>query len=648
MSIVIAQGIHQKYGSRHVLRGVSLSIAPGDRLGLIGPNGEGKTTLLRIIGGDLVPTEGEVHRRKNLRMGYLPQVLPELSDTTVHGAMMAAVGPVLEMERQLQSLAERLAVDDGGDALDRYGRLQAEFESRGGHSYHLRIEQVLTGLGFDRSMWDRPLSQLSGGQRTRVYLATLLLDEPDLLMLDEPTNHLDLEAVEWLEYWLKSFRGALIVVSHDRYFLDSVTNDTLETAFGDVEKYHGSYSSYLKQRAQRYKERFRRWEAQQEYIRETRDFIAQHLAGQRTKEAQGRRTRLERFMRDEAIDRPQEHQAINLKLSCGGRTGDMVLRAGGLVAGYSLDVPLVKIEKLEVLRGNRIAIVGPNGSGKTTLLRTLLGQIEPLEGSIKTGAGVRVGYLSQTHAELGENDIIIEAVQRAAAGVTEQQARSALARALIQGDEVFKRAGQLSGGQRSRVLLVCLMLREPNVLALDEPTNHLDIPSREIIEQLLQDFDGTVLMVSHDRFLIDAVAEEVWALDDGVVQIISGGWASYVQWRATVRDQQAVARSAGAAHGRESVEKQRREQGRRDRKAEYREARKQAGELQRRRSRHEALEGEIESIELKLAELNEQVSAAGQARDLEQVERLGRQYEELSEQLHRLWDEWATLGESLE
>ena len=327
MSIIIAERLHQNYGLRHVLRGVSLTISPADRLGLIGPNGEGKTTLLRILAGEFEPTEGTVHRRRNLRIGYLPQVLPELRKTTVHGAMLDALSPVLEMERQLQVLAERLADDSGEEAMSRYGELQEQFESRGGHSYELRIEQVLTGLGFDPPMWNRPLAELSGGQRTRVYLGTLLLEEPDLLMLDEPTNHLDLEAVEWLEFWLKSYNGALLVVSHDRYFLDRVTNDTLEAAFGDVEKYHGSYSSYLMQRAERYKERMRRWEAQQEYIRETRDFIAKHLAGQRTKEAQGRRTRLERFMRDEAIERPAEHRSISLSLPSAGRTGDKIGRA---------------------------------------------------------------------------------------------------------------------------------------------------------------------------------------------------------------------------------------------------------------------------------------------------------------------------------
>ncbi len=661
MSIIIAEKIHHNYALRHVLRDVSLTISPNDRFGLIGPNGEGKTTLLRIIAGELDPTEGAVHRRRGLRVGYLPQVLPELKQTTIRGAMLDVLAPLLEMEKQLHELADRLAGDHSPDLLDRYGQLQAEFEARGGHSYPNRIEQVLTGLGFPPAMWERPLAELSGGQRTRAYLGTLLLEEPDLLMLDEPTNHLDLEAVEWLEYWLRSFNGALLVVSHDRYFLDRVTADTLEVAFGDVEKYRGSYSAYLTQRAERYKERMRRWEAQQDYIRETRDFIAKHLAGQRTKEAQGRRTRLERFIRDEAIQRPAEHQSISLTLNSSGRTGNMVFRATELTIGYSSDAPLVHSDKLEVLRGQRVAIVGPNGSGKTTLLRTMLGQLDPLGGGVKLGSGVKVGYLSQTHSELDQATSVIEAVQSAVSGCTEQQARDLLARMLIQGDDVFKKVTQLSGGQRSRVLLARLMLQEPNVLALDEPTNHLDIPSREIIEELLQSFEGTVIMVSHDRFLIDAVASDVWVVDGGAVHEIAGGWEAYVAWRSSAGEEP-MADSARAAHGiiaggapasedddanGASAAKQQRQQERQDRKSEYKAARKQANLVQRLQSRHEALEAEIEQVEAELELLSRQISQAGEDCDLNRVSELGRQYETANARLKKMWDEWAELGEQL-
>ncbi len=637
--MIIAEHVSHSYGAEEVLRDVSFRVGPADRIGLVGPNGEGKTTLLCIMGGMLDPTHGRVHHSRGLRVGHLPQIPSPMDQGTVYDAMLAVFDDLRRMEGDLAALATRLAGPSGDhdDLLRQYGALQSRFETLGGHTYTTQIEQVLTGLAFPRSMWDQPLAQLSGGQRTRAALAKLLLRQPQLLMLDEPTNHLDLDSVEWLEYWLRSFRGALVVVSHDRYFLDHVTQDTWEVAFGGIETYHGPYSAYLVQRAERHKERIRQWEEQQEYIARTEEFIARHLAGQRTKEAQGRRTRLERFLRDAAVARPKQHREITLRLSAEQRTGDLVLRTQQLAVGYAASQPLLRIERLEVSRGQRIAIVGPNGAGKTTLLRTLLGELPPLAGEVRRGSRLDVGYLSQAHSELDPAATVLDAVMGTDGDCTEAEARSLLGSLLLTGDDVFKKVGDLSGGQRSRVVLARLVLRNANVLMLDEPTNHLDIPSREIIQAVLQAFEGTVLLVSHDRYLIEAVATDVWVVCRGGVTCIEGGWEKYLLWRS-----QQLAAPAGdepAAVGRPASRDQRR--------AEHREARRQSNTERRLKARHETLEAEIERLEAELASLMDQISAAGSLADLARVEELGRRYQDGDAQLKQLWAEWEEIGEQL-
>ncbi len=633
MSLIIAENVTHAFGTHEVLRNIDFRVSESDRIGLVGPNGEGKTTLLRVTAGLTTPTAGQVHRRSRLRIGYLPQDPPASQDKTIHDAMLDVFSDLRRMERQLNDLTARMERDAAGqaDLLKQYDRMQSQFEALGGYDYSRRIEQVLTGLAFGPDMWGRTLSALSGGERTRAYLAGLLLREPDLLMLDEPTNHLDLDSVEWLESWLGSFRGALIVVSHDRYFLDSVTTRTWEIAFGSLETFRGSYSKYLPQRSERHKERMRQWEAQQEYIAKTEDYIARNISGQRGKEARGRRTRLERFMRDEAMARPQEHRNISVSLSSGRRTGDMVFRAADLSVGY--DAPLLEIEAMDVIRGQRIAILGANGVGKTALLRTLMGELEPLGGSVRHGSNVKVGYLPQTHEKLAPSDTALQAVMSAKTGCTPERARSALGRVLLGGDASLKRIDELSGGQRSRVVLARLMVQNPNVLMLDEPTNHLDIPSTEIMQDVLQSFDGTVIFVSHDRYLVQAVATHIWAIDDGRVRCIPGGWEAFSAWRESRRN------GNGG-----KIQQQKTKQ---DRKDEYRQSRKQANLQQRLKRRIEELEAEIETVEAEIAKLNDEISAAGEAGDTDRVGQLCREYPAREARLEALWNEWEQVGEEL-
>ena len=630
VSYIIAENISHAFGAQGVLKEISFQIGESDRIGLVGPNGGGKTTLMRILAGLLEPSVGRAVQRKGLRIGYLPQVPPDMGESTVHDAMLEVFAQLRSMEGELHELAADLA----GKDLKRYGALLARFEALGGYGYHTRIEQVLTALGLGQELWSHPLSKLSGGQRTRAYLASLLLQEPDLLMLDEPTNHLDLEAVEWLEYWLNSFKGSLVVVSHDRYLLDHATEYTWELAFGRMETFRGAYSRYVTQKEERQAERLRQWEADQEHIGKTREFIARHMAGQRSKEAKGRLKRLERFLRDEAVDRPRELRTIKVELSTDRRSGDIVARAEGLGVGFNPERPLLKVDELVAERGDRVAIVGANGVGKTTLLRTLLGQVEPLEGIFRLGSQVRVGYLSQAQDDLDPAATVLDALLEADPKCKVERARSLLGSLLLAGDDVFKRIGNLSGGERSRVVLARLMLKKANLLALDEPTNHLDIPSTEIIQDVLSRFEGTILLVSHDRFLIEAVATHIWALEDGTVHCILGGWEEYLRWREERR---------GARGGGDGVLQERQE-----RKAQYRETRRRSNLIQRFRRRHEELEAEIEKVEGELADIGQKISRAGLVGDLDSIERLGVQYQQREALLKDLWDEWERVSEDLE
>ena len=632
MSLLVAENVTRSFGTLDVLKNVSFRLDADARVGLVGANGQGKTTLLRLLAGEDEPTEGTLQRRGGLRIGYLPQDPPAPAATTVHEAMLAVFDDLRRLEADLHALAERMG--DSPRLLEQYGRMQHRFDSGGGYGYETKVKTVLTGLGFAKELWDRPLARLSGGERTRAYLARLLLQEPELLLLDEPTNHLDMEAAEWLERWVQSFKGAMVVVSHDRYFLDAATAATWEVAFSALEAYRGSYTAYLKKRRERFEERMRQWRSQQEYIETTEEFIRRHLAGQRTKEAQGRRTRLERFLRTEAIPKPREPEEIHLRLRPVRRTGDLVLRAADLAVGYEGHAPLVSAEQLEVRRGQRIAIVGLNGTGKTTLLRTLLGQLPPLGGTVTYGANVTPGYLSQTQESLQAGATALEALQAAVGGqLNTGQARTLLGSFRFTGDDSLKRIDQLSGGQRTRVVLAQLAARNANFLCLDEPTNHLDIPSTEIFQEVLATFPETVLLVSHDRYLVRAVATHVWVVHQGRVKVLIGGWDEYVRWRG------AEAETQSAAPGSDG---ETRDEG------DYRRRRRESNRLQRQQRRHDELEEEIHTLEARLAELSEGISAAGEAGDVEQVQRLGDDYQGVQDHLTAALAEWERIGEGLE
>jgi len=511
MSLITAANLSKAYGPDDIFNGISLSIPGNARIGLVGVNGVGKTTLLRILLGEEEASSGAVHRAKALRMGYLPQEAVTDSRRTLWDECLSAMEDLIEMQRHLREMENSMAADPHDSGLiERYGALQHRFDRLGGFTFEHEIERTLTGLGFHKDEYSKPLNILSGGQRTRAVLARLLLSNPDLLLLDEPTNHLDIQAMEWLESYLKTWDGAAVMVSHDRYFLDQAATVIWEMTPG-LEVYRGNYSAYLLQREERYEHELKEFEAQQEFIAKEEDYIKRNMAGQNTRQAQGRLKRLERLLKDALLASPQQSRRIHFNLGSVERSGDLVIRTYGLKIGYHDDKNLlINAPDLVLIRGEIAAVMGPNGVGKTTFLKTLLGKLPPLAGKVELGASVKVGYFAQAHEGLHSNWTLVKEIQYVAPHMLEPEVRNYLAKFLFTGDDVFKEINVLSGGERGRLALACLALKGANLLLLDEPTNHLDLPSQEILQRILVEFKGTVLLVSHDRYLVDAVATQVW------------------------------------------------------------------------------------------------------------------------------------------
>jgi ATP-binding cassette, subfamily F, member 3 len=636
MSLLVATGLSKAYGALDVFLDIDVRVEAGDRIGFVGANGAGKTTLLRILASAEQPTAGDVARKRGLSIGYLPQDPPLPGDATLHAAMLevfaglqARAAELTEMEHRLAEMAARGS--DGYDSmLAAYGQAQTAFEVAGGYDYETRIRQVLGGLGFNEDEHDKPLAHLSGGERTRALLAQLLLSEPDLLLLDEPTNHLDLEAVEWLEETLLRWKGGLIVVAHDRYFLDKVANRIWDMNFGRVETYRGNYSAFRTQKDMRLDRQRLEWESQQEFVAKTEEFIRRNLAGQRTKEAQGRRTRLERFLRDEALERPQDQQQVRLGLTTTIRSGDLVLATKDLVVGY--DRPLFECPDTEIRRGARVALIGPNGAGKTTFLKTLLEQIPPLRGKVRVGASVELGYLAQAQAGLDPDETVLDAILDIR-NLPLSQARTFLGQFLFRGDDVFRTIGTLSGGQRSRVALARLTLKGANFLLLDEPTNHLDLDTQEILEHVLREFSGTVLLVTHDRWMVQSLATHIWRVEGSELKAYKGNYEEYLKLRA---QEASIELESVAAEARDVVSEYDRERAK--------EERRQRKAAEKRQEQAAAMEARIHELEAHLTSLSLQLEAASIAGDVGKVHRLGVAYQETDAELHQVMVEWAELA----
>lgn len=541
MAILTAEKLSKSFGATDIFSNLSFQIADKAKIGLVGSNGVGKTTLLRILIGEDVEFKGTVHLAKSMRVGYLPQLSQFVSDKTLWAECLSVFDTLLGMQQQLRSMEKDLATNGQDEnILAAYSKLATAFELAGGYLYETKIHQVLAGLGFSREDENRPWRQLSGGQRTRALLAKILLEDPDLLLLDEPTNHLDIDAVEWLEAYLKDWHGAVLLVSHDRYFLDQIAQSIWEMT-PDLEPYKGNYSDYLQQREARYGRKLAEYEAQQAYVEKEEEYIRRNIAGQNTHQAQGRRKRLERMMSEARLIRPLSsisQRQMHIRLDPAHRSGNLVLKAENLQVGYQDEgKALFACPPLELLRKECAAIIGANGTGKTTFLKTILGLLPPLNGKVETGAQVKVGYFAQAHEDLHEEHTLLQEIEAAAPQMLPAQIRDYLARFLFVGDDVFKSVGLLSGGERGRLALAILGLQGANLLLLDEPTNHLDLPSQEILQSMLAGFDGTILLVSHDRYLIDALATQIWEVDSDHNRLIvfSGSYSQYKEYQQNER-----------------------------------------------------------------------------------------------------------------
>ena len=624
MSLLTAARLAKSYGADDIFSDISLSIPKNARIGLVGVNGVGKTTLLRVLRGEESPSAGEVSRARNLRIGYLPQEARLDASHTLWQECLFALEHLTGMQEQLHAMEAALAKNQAdGDLLARYGELQARFEQQDGYTYEIHIERTLTGLGFERADFNKPIRLLSGGQRTRAVLARLLLSNPDLLLLDEPTNHLDIQAMEWLENYLKNWPGAVLLVSHDRYFLDQTVGVIWEMTPA-LEVYRGNYSAYLLQREERYERQLKEYEAQQEFIVREEDFIRRNIAGQNTRQAQGRRKRLEHLLNEARLAPPHSSRRIHFNLQAAQRSGDLVVRTYGLQVGYPDDGKvLIQVPDLVLRRGECTAVMGPNGAGKTTFLKTLLGNLKPLAGEVVIGASVRVGYFAQAHEGLHPSWTLLREIQHAAPQLMEAQAREYLAKFLFSGDDVFKEVKVLSGGERGRLALACLSLQGANLLLLDEPTNHLDLPSQEILQRILAEFSGTVLLITHDRYLVDAVATQIWEVQphNRSLQIFEGNYSQY---------KTRVTESKGGDEIEPRVKND----------PPLRQARRKPGGRISQRLLRE-MEARISALEEELAEVSQKLENPLEA--IESVAELGRLYVQIKGQLDAEWENWNEL-----
>jgi len=632
MSILVAERLAKSFDPLDIFWEVSCTIARGDRIALVGRNGTGKTTLLRILLGLEPPTSGRVYRAKGLRIGYLPQGATLEGDQTLWQAMMTAFEPLRALEAELHELELEMADPDRAKAaLEAYAPLRDEFEQRGGYTYQDQAKHVLMGLGFPPGGHDMPLSYLSGGQQTRACLAHLLLESPDLLLLDEPTNHLDLQAIEWLEGYLNNWGGTVVMVAHDRYFMDRTVHKVWELAFGQLETYSGNYSHYVQQRIERYERHQKEYQAQQEFVAKEEDYIRRYMAGQRTRQAQGRLKRLERFKEDEALDRPRQEHTISLRFQNPLRSGDKVIWSQDLIVGYDPAVPLFRSPDLDLRRGECVALLGPNGSGKTTFLKTILGEVNPLAGYCRLGASLKIGYFAQVHSDLDPDKSILDTILEVK-DLPLGEARNFLARFLFTGDDVFKPVSALSGGEQSRVALAKLVLLRANFLLLDEPTNHLDIPSQEVLEQVLDDFAGTIVLVTHDRYLVDRLATQLWILEPAAreLEVFKGPWTEYVEARSRAEQ--------------ESGTNQAKDKWSEDQRLARREEQRTRREREARQQQASELEAEIHHLEQQLRALHEEINSSSEAQDAMRIHELGTLYVQIEQQLQKCLDQWAEVA----
>ena len=540
---LVVDKIARSFGINEIFKDISFMIDKGEKIGLVGVNGSGKTTLLRCLLAPETVDGGVVRFEPGLKIGYVEQGFQNIGTGSLWQFMLRSCPEIMAMREELAALEARSAQLEAGAELDgvleEYARVTKRYEHADGYNYEAFIKRVLIGLGFEEAVWDKTAEHFSGGQKTRMMLAAALVRQPDFLILDESTNHLDIAMTEWLEKYLQEFKGGLLVVSHDRAFLDNIATRILEMEGGHLTSFKGNYSKYLVQKELQTATLEAAYASQQDYIARTEAYIRRFKAGIKSKMARGRQSQLDRL---ERMDAPVQHEEFALCLPPAPESAERVLILDNLSVGYGDNVLLHDID-LVLRKGEKVGLLGPNGTGKTTLLKTVLGELPPLKGTAQLGNRVKVGYFSQSYERLAPKQTLLDNFL-VEYGFTEERTRSLLGGMLFHGDDVFKEIGTLSGGQKARLVLLKLVLDGANCLVLDEPTNHLDIMARETVEAALTAFDGTVLVVSHDRYFINEIADRIWELEDHRVCDYKGNYDFYLEEKAKRRLLQAAVPSS--------------------------------------------------------------------------------------------------------
>lgn len=647
MILLQLNDISKSFDGEDIFTRVNFEVKTGERIGVVGRNGAGKSTLMKIIAGVEDYDSGHISKIKNLRMGYLTQQMTLNSSASVFEEMSKPFEHLKKMELLIREETNWLAdhasnyySEEYQQHMERYESLTNQFEQLDGYQYESKIKTVLHGLNFNEDDFDKPINDFSGGQKTRLSLAQMLLNEPDLLLLDEPTNHLDLETTKWLEDYLKYFKGAIVIISHDRYFLDKIVTQIYDVALGDVKRYVGNYEQFIEQRDKYYESRMQEYERQQDEIKRLETFVEKNITRASTSGmAKSRRKTLEKM---ERIDKPMlDARSANIQFGFNRNTGNDVMNIRNLKIGY--DSPITSPINIEVSKGDHIAIIGPNGVGKTTLIKTIAQRQNQLEGEITFGANLQIGYYDQKQAEFKSNKTIIDYVWDQYPTMNEKDIRAILVRFLFVQDDVKKVINDLSGGEKARLQLALLMLQRDNVLILDEPTNHLDIDSKEMLEQALKDFEGTILFVSHDRYFINQLANKVFDLNYDGGQMYLGDYQYYIE-----KTEEAAALEAFKNERNDFSKEDTSNQNEANENVNTYDSQKQQRREQRKLERLiENCEAKIEAFENEIARIDEQLTQPDVFNNPEKASSLANQKLETEQMLEQVMSEWENLQENI-
>ncbi|MED1742285.1 ABC-F type ribosomal protection protein [Bacillus swezeyi] len=639
MMILQVNQLSKSFGADSILTNIKLEVRSRDRIAIVGRNGAGKSTFLKIIAGRLSYEEGEIIKPKDLTMGYLDQHSGLDSKLTIKEELLSVFDFLKKMEKEMRSIEEQMAHADPDkleSLMKTYDRLQQEFKDKGGYQYEAEVRSVMHGLGFAGFDDSARVQDLSGGQKTRLALGKMLLTKPDLLILDEPTNHLDIDTLTWLEQYLQNYSGAILIVSHDRYFLDKVVNQVYEISRSQSKKYSGNYSSYLKLKAEQLEKETKLYEKQQDEIAKLQDFVDRNLArASTTKRAQSRRKQLERM---EVMDKPLgDEKSASFRFDIARQSGNDVLRVEDLTISYQDQPPLLRSLAFHIARGESVALVGPNGIGKSTLLKTLVQKLKPVTGSISTGSHVSIGYYDQEQTELTSSKRVLDELWDDYPEMNEKDIRTCLGNFLFSGDDVLKPVHALSGGEKARLALAKLMLQKANFLILDEPTNHLDLDSKEVLENALIDYPGTILFVSHDRYFINRIATKVFELSPERVEEYLGDYDYYTEKKAQQLELEELEKQQAEERNQSVSEKA-------GTKRSYEEEKEWKRKERQRQRRIEEIETRITAIEGKIEQNEELLCEPDIFQDHEKVQDIHAENEELNDELEQLLSEWEALS----